>query len=165
MENIENKIDYITDLTDSQKDRGNLKEIMTNDLVDFLHTFVRQVMAKNTLEDEIDTVLKERINPLHLDGEEEPERLTNYELLKLKEIISREKTDSKGNLIKAIIEASKNLNEASKNKESEGKSNSAHENITQEDINEAKKVTELLSKVEKFLEKTEFSEEEKEKKE
>jgi len=159
---IEKKIDQITNLTQSQEDRTNLKKIITNDLVDFLHTFVHQVMAKNDLEEEIDKVLKERINPLVIDGEE-IDRLSNYEILKLKEIISREKTDSKVNLVKAIIEASKNLQEISKNKDNEKLVDNSQNIITQDDVNNAKKTTKLLDKIARFLEKTELSDEEVEK--
>ena len=160
---IEDKIDKITAVTSSQKDRNNLKELMANDLVDFLHAFVKQVTAKNDLEEEIDTVLKSRINPIVLEGEEEQDRLSNFELLKLKEIISREKTDSKGNLIKAIIEASKNLQELYKNRENEKLKENSQDNVTQEDINNAKKTTMLLEKLSTWFEKTELSEEEIEK--
>ena len=160
MNELENKINDITELTQSEKDRLHFKERVNETLLTFLQEFVNQSIAKSDLEDKLDEDLLDILqNPT------EENSLTNFEKIKLKEILSKEKTESKVGLLKTLIENSRS-NDSNK-KQQFGNDGNEHskigENTTQEDIDKAKNVLNKFDKILKFIEKTEFSEEEQKK--
>lgn len=159
---IEKTIDNMTELTKSQQDRLHLKEIVFDDLIKFLQSHIKKISSKNALREKIEKVLMDRVEPLN-----EDESLSNFELIKLLEILSRNEVDSTTALVKAISESSRN-NE-NKNKGDEPNTPKVPEETTQKNIESAKKIISTLEKIdniEKFikdLEKTESSKEELEK--
>jgi hypothetical protein len=159
MNDIERKINAMTELTPSEKDRLIFKEQVNDTLLNFLQAFVTQSIAKSDLEELLDNDLLDTLqNPT------EENSLTNFEKIRLKEIISKEKTDSKVSLIKALIESNKvaeNKNQNTNPSNSEHNQKSVGENTTQEDIDKAKEILSKFDKLMKHIEKQEFSEEEK----
>ncbi len=159
MNDIERKINAMTELSQSEKDRLIFKEQVNDTLLNFLQAFVTQSIAKSDLEELLDNDLLDTLqNP------SEENSLTNFEKIKLKEIISKEKTDSKVSLIKALIESNKvaeNKNQNPNSSNPEHGQKSVGENTTQEDIDKAKEILNKFDKLMKHIEKQEFSEEEK----
>lgn len=152
--NLEGKVDELNSLTKSQQDRLAFKEQVFDDLITFLRTHIKKINCKNTLKERIETVLLEK-----LDSENPEDALTNFELIKLHEILTRSEVDSTSALIKAISESSKSNSNQDKPAGSEIPERKQEE-ASQEDITKSRKIMETLDKIAKLFDKTEFSKKE-----
>jgi hypothetical protein len=165
MNDIETKINDISNLTKSQHDRLFLKEQVFEDLITFLQSHIKKISAKNTLREALEIDLMGSINPeleVDVDGNLiEGNRLTNFEKIKLLEILSRNEVDSTTALVKAIAESSKADNLKKIEQPIDNNQKNISENTSQEDIDSAKRVLKHFDKILKGIEKQEFSEEEK----
>jgi hypothetical protein len=166
MSNIETKINDISNLTKSEHDRMFLKEQVFDDLITFLQSHIKKISAKNALREALEIDLAGSINPeseVDADGNLiEGNRLTNFEKIKLLEILSRNEVDSTTALVKAIGESSKNQNmQRPEGNSNENTQKAISENTSQEDIDSAKRVLKHFDKILQGIEKQEFSEEEK----
>jgi hypothetical protein len=158
MSNIEDKIKDITNVSQYQKDRMMYKDQVYDTLLSFLQSYAMQSIAQSDLESKLDEDL---LNALQNTDPESENKLTNYEKIKLKEILSKEKTDLKGNLIKALIEGTKNSNNSKNNNDTYTGGNEGEDPlVTQEELNSAIKVSKKLNSLFKELEIAESSEEE-----
>lgn len=153
---IINKLDQIEDLTDSQKDRLNVKEQATTNLLAFLNNFITTIATKNDLNDKIDLLILEKIQKeIEIEG---VEGVSWGVLLKLKELVNKQHVESATPILKIIENAVKQpespLN-PSKNFDNESTDESAK--ITQNDYKAAKKILKFIE----GLSNTEFNEKEK----
>jgi len=158
---IEQKIDEITSLTKSQQDRLTFKDQVSDNLITFLQSFIKKIETKNNLASMLENDLADKINPMIPADGSEPDGLSNYEKIKLLEVLKKSETDSDVALIKAIFESQKNTDSGKKkleNEESEHKK--ASNDLTQKDINDAISVLNTLKKITNAIEKTELSQDE-----
>jgi hypothetical protein len=156
-EEVLKKVDDILELTESQKDRQLISNLIKKDLLEFLQSQISRVTSGSKLRQLVESQLEERLIPLN--GDEEG--LSDGALLKLYEIISANEANTSGKILELFKETQKiiiqNNNEGNENL----KKNSSHE-FSNEEVQSTKKLLDLLSLV-KDLKKTEFTSEEFEK--
>jgi hypothetical protein len=151
MSNIETKIDDISSLSQSQRDRLIFKDQVFDDLIKFLQAHIRKITAKDELREKVEAALMDRINP----DDTQTEALTNFALLKLLEILSRNEVDSTTALIRAISESSKNVQQKDNDSKPAQTESDKGKNITQKDIETAMKVSKRLDEFFDELKRTE----------
>lgn len=96
MNNIEQKINSIDELTPSQKDRENLPDKVYETLTNFLTTYIKQVGNTNSLRDEVELQLMERVT-------DDDEKLSTNALVNILKILK----DSDNMAAKGILDVLK----------------------------------------------------------
>lgn len=163
MKDLEKKINDMTNLSESQRTKLLFKEQVYDDLLVFLQSYIKKITTKNCLKERIESTLLEKMDNVPTEDNPDADTLSNVEMIKLLEILSREEVDSTGNMLKAVIESSKAIesaNDGNKNQNPNAE-NSKEKDISQGDINTAITTLKKINKLIDNIEKTELSEGEK----
>jgi ribosome-binding ATPase YchF (GTP1/OBG family) len=151
------KVDNMFELTESQKDRQLISNLIKKDLLGFLQSQISRVTSGSELRQMVETQLKERLEPLNADEE----GLSDGMLLRLYEIISANEANTSGKILELFKETQKVIIQ-NNNEGSETQKKHNVQEFSKEEVQSTKKLLDLLSIVED-LKKTEFNPEESEK--
>jgi hypothetical protein len=155
MTDILKKIESITDLTESQKDRPNIKEQATTNLLNFLNGFILDMQSKNELQNTVDKLIADKIEK---EIEENGIDGLNWGVIfKLKELAGKQQVESATPILKILENAVKQPDSPL----------SPKENLKEDNIDESSKITvdeyKSVKKMLKFIDElkiTEFGEKE-----
>lgn len=143
-----NFVDDIDELSESQKDRMKIQNLLQEELVGYLRNRITLVDAKTELKDLAMAEMTKRIT-------DAANPLANSVLLSLIDILLRSDSTSEANILGILKEQQKvvvNLGDTAQPRKRES-------DFSEEEIQEAKKVLDLLNKA-RELKKSEFSIEE-----
>lgn len=154
-EDVMSKVDNMLELTDSQKDRQAISNLVRRDLLDFLQGQIQRVNSGGELRKLVEKQLKDRIAP----EDEEAEGLSDGALLKLYEVISANEASLSGKILELFKETQKIIIQTNPSEQSNVKKQENME-FTKDEVQSTKKLLELFDFV-KEMKKTEFTEEEK----
>lgn len=132
------KVNNITELTESQKDRLNIQETAHENLCNFLNSHLHKLQSKNALISAIETKFLDSV--MGRTGEEIP----LIAIIKIYEILKRAETDADSAVLSLFnknpdIFVNVNQNEIEKNAPT----------LTKEDMDTAKGILESIRKLEK----------------
>jgi hypothetical protein len=137
------KIDKLTEESNSQKDKMNIKKIASENLIVFLNSYIEKVSTKNDLKSRVEGLLLKKID-------DEDDDLPYGVLIKLLEVLGKNETDSASPILK-ILESAVKQPESESNLNPKGELNEESK-ITQEDYKSVKKILKIIDD----LEKTEY---------
>jgi hypothetical protein len=144
--NIIKKIDSITELTESQRDRNLLKERSSENLLNFLNGYMSRVSSKNDLKNKVEQMLLDKITT-------DEEDLPYGVLMRLYEIISKTEVESATPILKIIESATKQPDSPfNAPRIPEGEREDESSRITTEEYKSVKKLLKIIDD----LENTEF---------
>ena len=149
---MEDKIDKVLNISNSQLDRNRIKEESFVNLMTFMNVAIMKASTQNRLKEKVEALLLERI-------EDEDEEIPYGVLIKLIEILGKNEVDASIPILKIIEQANKQPEPSlPENPTRSGKENS-NSGISGEEVKKVKNILKIIDN----LEKSEFSEDEKNK--
>jgi len=149
-----NKIDSITNISQSQKDRFNIYDAINDELHEFMKTQMESITCKSTLRQSIEDKILQRVL------EEEDREISTNNLIKLLEIINKTDTDMGINLINILKENQRIVIENLINVPQGNGKKSIESEFSAEETQSTKKILKALEFI-SDLKKTEFDKDEK----
>jgi hypothetical protein len=150
-------VDNLISISESQKNRVLQFDTAQDELLGFLRSQIARVIAKNDMETLIDEQLTARINPPQNDNDENaPEPMSTGYLIKLKELLLKDKSEGSMSILNVLKETQKTI--INNNIPASPLGNTPKEDLpfTKEDVNDLKGLMDVL-KLAKDLKQSELS--------
>lgn len=148
------KVDNIFELTESQKDRQLISNLIREDLLEFLRNQIVRVTSGSELRQLVERQLKNRLETENEDNE----ALSDGALLKLYEILSMNEANLTGKILELFKETQKIIIQTNTHPIENIRKSDTNE-FSKEEIQTTKKILDIIETV-KELKKAEFNEEE-----